>query len=291
MKPHLTNAIGKLRLCSWVGWSSFLILCIVLILSRPMYVYAQNDNCDPGYHYNAATGNCDPDTPAASDWWNSLNDGTKGVLMFLGLIGVLWIFTQLGAPTLSTFTFNASSFPGFYDASNDKSKAYNIAAIVKDKQNMWSSYGALFKKVGSELGMDPYALAAYCVFESYSSDKHNFNTRMVEHEGGMCAAGIAATQAQDVMGTKVPGLNISLPNSTFKAAETLRANPEYGIRYLAKEFKGYYSKEKDLAKAFPKVAYPNWKDPNKSLGNYGTQAQYVSRAFVFYNAFRAADNK
>ncbi len=196
-----------------------------------------------------------------------------------------------GTSNATTFTFNATSFPGFYDASNDKTSVYNIPAILKDTQNMWDSYGQLFKKVGAELDMDPYALATYCVFESYNSNTHNFNTRMKDFEGGMYAAGIAATQAQDVKGKKVPGLNVYLPNDTLKAAETLRDNPEYGIRYLAEEFKGYYSKEKDLAKVFPKVAFPSWGDPNKSRGNYGTQAQYVSRAYVFYNAFRSVDGK
>ncbi|MCX7749734.1 MAG: hypothetical protein N2645_23010 [Clostridia bacterium] len=188
-------------------------------------------------------------------------------------------------------TFNTSKFPGFYDASKDKTNIYNIPSIVKDIPNMWASYGESFKKIGSEMGVDPYALAAYCVFESYNCNTHNFNPKMQDVGGGMHAAGIGATQAQYVKGTQVPGLNISLPNDTQKASDMLRNNPEYSIRYLADEFKGAYSKEKDLAKAFPKVAYPNWGDPNRSRGSYGTQAEYVSRAYVFYEAFRSADRK
>lgn len=190
-----------------------------------------------------------------------------------------------------TYAFNATRFPGFYDAKSDRSRSYNIPQILKDIPAMWASYGRVFKRVGSELGVDPYALAASCVFESYSSSKHNFNPRMKDVAGGMYAAGIAATQAQDVKGTRVPGLKVVFPQSTERTAEVLRNNPEYAIRCLASEFKEAYAKTGDLAKTFPKVALPSWKNPKSPKGAYGTQAQYVSRAFVFYQAFRAADGK
>jgi hypothetical protein len=186
--------------------------------------------------------------------------------------------------------FDLAGVPGTYDASNDKTSVYNIPKIVGDAPAMWASYGDMFKKIGAELGVDPYALASYCVFESYNSNTHNFNPRMKDVAGGMYAAGIGATQAQDVKGQKVPGLEVYYPKSTLEAAEVLRGNPEYSIRSLADEFKRAVAQTNDLAKAFPKVAYPNWK-PGTSKGAYGTQAQYVSRAKVFYDAFRSADGK
>lgn len=190
------------------------------------------------------------------------------------------------------FPFNASSFPGFYDASREKGKTYNIPKILEDVPRMWASYGPTFKKVGAELGVDPYALAAYCVFESYNSRTGNYNPRMKDFapKYNMYAAGIAATQAQYVKGTKVPGLQVRFPKDLLETAEVLRNNPEYGIRYLASQFKTAFGKTQDLAQAFPKVAYPAWK-PGASMGAYGTQAQYVSRAYVFYQAFRRADGR
>lgn len=194
--------------------------------------------------------------------------------------------------SLPGFDFKAATFPGFYDASRDKSNAYNVPAIVKDIPNMWKSYGSMFKKIGAELGVDPYALAAYCIFESYNSLTHTFNPRMKDFapKANMYGAGIAATQAQDVKGTKVPGLNVSFPKDNLGTAKLLWEKPEYAIRCLAVEFRDSYKKTGDLAKTFPKVALPGWK-PKSSAGAYGTQAQYVSRAFVFYKAFRAADGR
>lgn len=194
--------------------------------------------------------------------------------------------------TFPDFSFKAPDFPGFYDASKDKSSTYNIPAILKDVPAMWASYGDLFKKIGTEFNVDPYALAAYCVFESYNSRTGNYNPRMKDFapKYNMYAAGIAATQAQYVKGSRVPGLKVSFPKELLKTVALLREKPEYGIRYLATQFKAAYAKNKDLAKTFPKVAYPAWK-PGRSMGAYGTQAQYVSRAYVFYQAFRKTDNR
>ncbi|MFZ2957288.1 MAG: hypothetical protein WA705_10400 [Candidatus Ozemobacteraceae bacterium] len=194
--------------------------------------------------------------------------------------------------TVPEFAFKAADFPGFYDASRDKSSAYNVPGILKDIPKMWKSYGSMFKKVGAELGVDPYALATFCIFESYNSLTHTYNPRMKDFapKSNMYGAGIAATQAQDVKGTKVPGLSVSFPKDALGTAKVLWDKPEYAVRCLAAEFKGYYSNTNDLAKTFPKVAFPNWK-PKASMGAYGTQAQYVSRAYVFYKAFRSADGK
>ncbi len=210
---------------------------------------------------------------------------------------------------LVTLDFYAERFPDFYDARGQNKEPYNIPEILRDVPGMWKAQGALFKKVGAAMEMDPYALAAYCVFESYNENDHEFN---VEYLDG-AAAGIASTQATDVRGGKVPGLNARLPGDASKAKTVLRNNPEYGLRFLAAEFKAwyyggdffrnYYGDEMynrlfadeyfqgyhDLAKSFPRVAVPGWTKPNKARRNYGTQAQYVSRAYALYNAFRAAD--
>lgn len=197
--------------------------------------------------------------------------------------------TTVAAP-VQTGNFNAQAFPGFYDARNDRTNYYNIPKILKDVPNMWAKFGDLFKKVGAAIGVDPYALAAYCVFESYNSDKGNFNPRMLDPQGDMVAAGIGGTQAQYLKGTKVPGLSVTYPPTTEATATCLRDNPEYSLRSLAVEFKEKIKTYGDIARAFPMVAYPAWKNnPSRSIGAYGTQAQYVSRAKAFYDAFRAAD--
>jgi len=208
------------------------------------------------------------------------------------------------------YVFQAESFPGFYNAASQNKDPYNIPEIVRDIPAMWRDYGVLFRKVGAAMEMDPYALASYCVFESYNEKKHTFNIR---HLDG-AAAGIASTQVNDVKGGLVPGLNVRLPRDPSRARQVLRDNPEYGLRYLAAEFKawylggdyfrGYYGGElyrkifgdsdfrgyRDLAKTFPRVALPGWRKPGESKGNYGTQPQYVSRAYVLYKAFSSADS-
>jgi len=212
---------------------------------------------------------------------------------------------------LVVYDFYAERFPGFYEASHQNMEPYNIPEILKDVPKMWKTYGELFKKVGMAMEMDPYALAAYCVFESYDErpKKRNYNTR---HKDGP-ASGIASTQAQYVKGGKVPGLKIRLPRSQEEASEVLRDNPEYGLRFLSAEFKAWYYggdffiacySEKlyyklfpggfqgyhDLAKSFPRVASPAWTDPDSEANSsYRTQPEYVSRAYVLYKAFRAAD--
>ncbi|PIQ27066.1 hypothetical protein COW36_14300 [bacterium (Candidatus Blackallbacteria) CG17_big_fil_post_rev_8_21_14_2_50_48_46] len=203
------------------------------------------------------------------------------------------------------WNFKAKSFPGFYPAGQDRSSAYHFAEIQKDLPAIWQrpwsqdlpqakthsgeTYGQLFKRIGAEIGADPYALAAYCIFESYHSGKHSFNPRMQEIGKGMHAAGLAATQAQDWKGRQIPGLEKRFPTSTQATASLLRNHPEYSLRCLAAEFKQTYQRKADLAKTFPGVAYPAWGKPSISRGNYGTQAQYVSRAHVLYQGFRAAD--
>jgi hypothetical protein len=210
---------------------------------------------------------------------------------------------------LVTYGFYAESFPKYYDARGQNLEPYNIPEILRDIPEMWKSYGPLFKKVGTAMEMDPYALAAYCVFESYNEKTHTFNTRHLDDT----AAGIASTQAQYVRGGKVPGLNVRLPRDEEMAKTVLRNNPEYGLRYLAAEFKAWYFGGKyftscydenlyyklfpggfggyhDLARSFPRVALPAWTDPNSAPNRaYRTQAQYVSRAYALYKAFRAAD--
>jgi len=209
------------------------------------------------------------------------------------------------------FIFRADDFPGYYDASRENREPYNIPEILRDIPGMWEDYGQLFRKVGSDLGMDPYALAAYCVFESYHEGRHTFNVRHLD--GG--ASGIASTQAGDVRGGLVPGLKVRIPRDLGAAKQALRSNPEYGVRYLAAEFRAWYlggdyfrnyygdqmynrlfgaagfSGYRDLARTFPRVAYPGWSKPGQKKGNYGTQAQYVSRAHALYKAFRAADGQ
>jgi hypothetical protein len=189
------------------------------------------------------------------------------------------------------YAFNAREFPGFYDASKDSDRIYNIAKMAKDAPKMWSEYGETFKKVGKELGVDPQALAAYCTFESYRGDWGTFNPNAGARHGNMVAAGIAQTQAQDWAGREVPGLpGVRFPDSIEATAATLKANPEYSVRCLATIMKGKYDNNgQDLAKAFPLTAFPSWGDPSIRRGAYGDQATYVSRAFVLYNAFRQAD--
>lgn len=214
------------------------------------------------------------------------------------------------AKSFPHWQFQAKQFPGFYPAGKDKSPAYQFDKILKALPDIWNrpwnadlpaakgktpsqeTYGELFKRIGAETGTDPYALAAYCIFESYHSGRQTFNPRMQEIAGGMYAAGIAATQAQDWKGKKIPGTNQNFPATIKGTASVLRENPEYGLRCLAAEFKSTYAaKGQDLAKTFPGVAYPAWKNPAESKGNYGTQAQYVSRAFVLYQGFQAADRR
>ena len=216
-----------------------------------------------------------------------------------------------GPANAPRWKFSAASFPGFYDASHEASSSYNFAQIIKDIPTIWNkpysqdvsstfkdsfaklggkpneTYGALFTRIGAEMGVDPCALAAYCVFESYNSNTHSFNPQMKDVSGSMYAAGMAATQAQDWKGCKIPGLDQRLPSNVEDAAWQLRASPEYAVRCLASEFKDAYGATGDLARAFPRVAYPSWKDPGKSMGAYGTQAEYVSRAWALYQAFSA----
>jgi hypothetical protein len=193
--------------------------------------------------------------------------------------------------TAPQYTFNARAFPGFYDASNDGDRIYNIAKMAKDAPKMWAEYGETFKKVGQELGVDPQALAAYCCFESYRGDWGTFNPNASASHGRMVAAGIAQTQAQDWAGREVPGLpGVRFPGDVAGTAAMLKANPEYGIRCLATIMKEKYDNNgQDLARAFPLTAYPSWGDPSIRRGAYGDQATYVSRAFVLYNAFREAE--
>ncbi|MGE3724357.1 MAG: hypothetical protein AB7I41_02310 [Candidatus Sericytochromatia bacterium] len=212
------------------------------------------------------------------------------------------------AQNFPRWNFPAKQFPGFYPAGKDRSPAYHFDKILKDLPQIWArpwsgdlsvgkgkplsseTYGELFKRIGAETGTDPFALATYCIFESYHSGRQTFNPRMQEIGGGMHAAGIAATQAQDWKGKKIPGTNQRFPATVKATASVLRAHPEYGLRCLAAEFKQTYAKKgQDLARTFPGVAYPAWKNPAESKGNYGTQAQYVSRAFALYQGFQAAD--
>lgn len=214
-----------------------------------------------------------------------------------------------GGPVL--YEFRAKSFPDFYDARRQTKGEYNVPQILIDIPKMWKSYGALFKEIGMAMEMDPYAMAAYCVYESYNEKKHNFNPRHLDDT----AAGLASTQVQHVKGGIIPGLKIRLPRSEEQSATLLRNNPGYSLRYLAAEFKAWYlggdhfkkfyserlynklfpggfDGYHDLAKSFPRVARPAWTDPDYVPNKeYGNQAQYVSRAYAFYNAFRAADAK
>lgn len=220
-------------------------------------------------------------------------------------------------PAEPSWNFPAKKFPGFRQAAGDKTKVYNFPAIIRDIPAIWDrpwskdmrpdqtpahspkatgpkpgkeTYGELFKRIGSEIGADPHALAAYCVFESYNSQKHSFNPAMQDVGGGMHASGIAATQAQDWKGRKIPGLETRFPTSIKATAALLAKRPDYALRCLAEEFKkAYASTGQNLAKTFPKVAYPSWGNPSRVRGNYGTQAQYVSRAHALYQAFKAAD--
>jgi hypothetical protein len=210
------------------------------------------------------------------------------------------------------WNFVVSQVKRFYDASKERTKAYDFPQILKDVPAIWDrrvasdirqayraaavsvkpaeTYGQLFKRIGAELGVDAHALAAYCVFESYNGAQHSFNPHMRESAGGMHAAGIAATQAQDWKGRLIPGTQQRFPKTLEGTMRMLRANPEYGVRCLAAELKQtYQAAGDDLAKAFPKTAYPAWGNPERARGNYGTQAQYVSRAHVLYQAFKQAD--
>lgn len=190
----------------------------------------------------------------------------------------------------TAWAFSPHQVPGFYDAGHDQSAAYNLAAIQRDVPAMWKKYGPLFKKVGVAVGADPYAMAAYCVFESYNSRMRTFNPRMIDIGAGMVGAGLAATQAQDWKGRQIPGTKLRFPKSTLGTAAMLRKNPEYGLRCLASEMRDARTATGgDLARVFPAVAYPAWGSPRTVRGNYGTQAQYVSRAYVLYQAFQAAD--
>jgi hypothetical protein len=211
------------------------------------------------------------------------------------------------------WNFLAEKVRKFYDASTERTASYNFPKILEDVPAIWDrpvssdirrfyqtsavsvkpkeTYGELFKRVGTELGVDPYALAAYCVFESYNSKTHTYNPHMTESARGMYAAGIAATQAQDWRGKTIPGLTKKFPARRDETIRVLRANPEYSLRCLAAEMKERYAENgNDLAKAFPLTAYPAWGNPDRSRGNYGTQAQYVSRAYALYEEFKKTDH-
>jgi hypothetical protein len=248
--------------------------------------------------------NSNPDNRLSSAHTASTAQGSSRPSQSLGLDG-----PTNPAQNFPRWNFQAKQFPGFYPAGKDRSPAYHFEKILKDLPQIWErpwsgdlsagkgktpsqeSYGELFKRIGAETGTDPFALAAYCIFESYHSGRQTFNPRMQEIGGGMHAAGIAATQAQDWKGKKIPGLNQRFPATIKATASVLRNHPEYSLRCLAAEFKQTYAnKGQDLAKTFPGVAYPAWKNPAESKGNYGTQAQYVSRAFALYQGFQAANN-
>lgn len=194
--------------------------------------------------------------------------------------------------------------PRQIEAARNSRKNYNMPEILSDVPTMWASYGGIFKKVGADMGVDPYALAAYCIFESYNNITRNFNPGMRDPRPKKCrgdpecerrdrivGAGIAATQVKDYAGRKLDGMEEAFPRDTQQTAALLRKNPEYSVRCLADEFREKYKKSGDLARTFPMVAYPAWKDPDYEPGNYGTKPEYVSRAYVLYQAFRAADEK
>lgn len=208
------------------------------------------------------------------------------------------------------WSFRPDTVRGTYDARADRTPTYDFPAIIAQVPATWDrkvsqdlrpdvrrrsttlrpqeTYGELFGRIGEAMGVDPFALAAFCVFESYDARRGSFNPQMREAAAGMLAAGIAATQAQDWRGKRVPGLPIRFPRDQEATASLLRANPEYGLRCLAAELKHRYEQSRDLAAAFPKTAFPAWGDPRIKRGNYGDVAQYVSRAHALYEAFSAA---
>ena len=213
-------------------------------------------------------------------------------------------------PSAPRWAFRPDTVPGTYDARLERTATYDFPAIIAQVPAVWArrvatdvrpgftkqavslraaeTYGQLFERIGAAMGVDPCALAAYCVFESYDAQRGAFNPHMREAGGGMLAAGIAATQAQDWRGKRVPGLAVRFPKDKEGTARLLRANPEYGLRCLAAEMRGRYEACDDLAAAFPKVAYPAWGNPRVKRGNYGNVAQYVSRAHALYTAFAGA---
>lgn len=220
--------------------------------------------------------------------------------------------TKVAGPT-PRWSFQPDTVRGTYDARAERTPAYDFPVIIAQVPAMWErrvtgdmradarkrstslrakeTYGQLFERVGKEFGVDPCALAAYCVFESYDAKRGSFNPAMREVGGRMLAAGIAATQAQDWRGQLIPGLTRRFPKGKEATASILRANPEYALRCLAAEMKARYKTSGDLAKAFPLVAYPAWGDPKHKRGNYGDVAQYVSRAHALYQAFVGAATK
>ncbi len=216
-------------------------------------------------------------------------------------------------PPSPRWSFKPDTVRGTYDARAERTPTYDFPTIIAQVPAIWErrvaadmrldlrkrsttlrpqeTYGQLFERIGTELGVDPCALAAFCVFESYDAARGSFNPHMREVGRGMLAAGIAATQAQDWRGKLIPGLTRRLPKTKEATATMLRANPEYALRCLAAEMKVPYAANGDLAKAFPLVAYPAWGDPRRQRGNYGNVAQYVSRAHALYQAFVGAAAK
>jgi hypothetical protein len=153
------------------------------------------------------------------------------------------------------------------------------------------TWGELFKRVGRELGVDPYGLAAYCIFESYNSKTGSFNA----HHKDSTAIGVGSTQVGEndtAAGKRVPGLAHFLPWSAQAAVMQLRAMPEFSVRFLAKEFLDR-SREgqlnQNLAEVLPAVAYPAWGNPTRVRGNYGNRNDYVRAARLLYEAFVRAD--
>ena len=197
------------------------------------------------------------------------------------------------AKPIKTLPFEVKKFPGFYDAKNDMPKivkiggvkkevGYNVPQIREDIPRMWTQYGPMFKKVAAEQNMDPYALAAFCVFESYNDGPvtkrnprgRNFNPGMRDDPGGddPMGCGIAATQTK-----------------SGAACDRYRRNPEESMRALAKEFNERMSGN-DIADTIWRVAVPGWgRAPEAIRGHYGNRIEYISRAHVFYEGFRAAD--
>jgi hypothetical protein len=235
------------------------------------------------------------------------------------LVGGQELGIKTSGPQLSPLrtlqVWNPQALPWFYDARFDVTKSFNFLEIIAAAPEIWrrpvgedirdrlrtnflrlggradETYGQLFTRIGEEMGVDPYAMAAACVFESYNSETSSFNPHMQDVAGHMHAAGIAATQAQDVKGSQVPGLKLRLPQSRAAAATHLRSSPELSVRFFAAELRTALRVDGDLGRALVRVAVPDWRDPMRARGNYGTQAQYQSRLYALYQAFRAAERQ
>jgi peptidoglycan hydrolase-like protein with peptidoglycan-binding domain len=137
-----------------------------------------------------------------------------------------------------TWTFGAEAFPGYRDARDE------VAGKLDAVPGVWKAWGPLFEAVGADLQVDPHALAAYCMFESFNESMDNLNPTAMNGVAG----GIAQTQSQYWHGKQVPGLDVYFPDGQEETRDALRAHPEWSARCLASIMKEKYANNGEISR-------------------------------------------